>query len=129
MTRYLSLDEILELHTLILTKSPGMDGVRDRGSLESAVAQPQMSFGGQELYPTLDEKASALGFSLVCKHPFFDGNKRIGHAAMETFLVLNGWEIMASVDEQEQLILQLAAGNLKREEFTEWVKSHLQPRV
>jgi death-on-curing protein len=58
-----------------------------------------MGFGGQELYPSLGEKA-ALGFSLVCNHPFVDGNKRVGHAAMETFLVLNGWELAADVDEQ-----------------------------
>src|SRR5262249_50831857 len=98
------------------------------GGLDSAIAQPQMTFGGQELYPSLGAKAAALGFSLVCNHPFVDGNKRVGHAAMETFLVLNGWELAAGVDEQEQLILRLAAGDLKREEFTAWVESHLQQR-
>ena len=71
-----------------------------------------MTFGGQELYPGLADKAAALGFSLVCNHPFVDGNKRVGHAAMETFLVLNGWELAAGVDEQEQVILRLAAGAL-----------------
>jgi len=88
MMRYLTLKEVLELHRLILEQSGGMQGVRYLGGLESALAQPQMTFGGQELYPTLAEKAAALGFSLVCNHPFVDGNKRIGHAAMETFLVL-----------------------------------------
>src|SRR5438105_15057603 len=87
-----------------------------------------MTFGGQELYSSLAEKAAALGFSLVCNHPFLDGNKRVGHAALETFLVLNGWELVAGVDEQEQVILQLAAGILKREDFTAWVQSHLQQR-
>jgi death on curing protein len=87
-----------------------------------------MTFGGQDLYPTLAEKAAALGFSLVCNHAFVDGNKRVGHAAMETFLVLNGWELAAEVDEQEQIILRLAAGTLKREEFTVWVQSHLHQR-
>jgi death on curing protein len=85
-----------------------------------------MAFGGQELYPTLVEKTSALGFSLVRNHPFVDGNKRIGHAAMETFLLLNGWELAAEIDEQEQLILRLAAGQLKRDEFTAWIASHMQ---
>jgi death-on-curing protein len=93
MIRYLTLEEVLELHRLALEQSGGLDGVRELGGLESAVAQPQMAFGGQELYPSLAEKAAALGFSLVCNHPFMDGNKRIGHAAMETFLVLNGWEL------------------------------------
>lgn len=87
-----------------------------------------MAFGGQDLYPSLGEKAAVLGFCLVCNHPFVDGNKRVGHAAMETFLVLNGWELAAGVDEQEQLILRLAAGDLERDEFTTWVQSHLQQR-
>jgi death-on-curing protein len=128
MTRYLTLEEVLELHRLTLEQFGGLDGVRDLGGLESALAQPQMTFGGQDLYPSLAEKAGALGFSLVCNHPFVDGNKRVGHAAMETFLVLNGWELAARVDEQEQIVWRLAAGSLKREELTAWVQSHLQQR-
>jgi death-on-curing protein len=128
MIRYLTLEEVLELHRLALEQSGGLAGVRDLGGLDSAVTQPQMAFGGQELYPGLAEKAAALGFSLVCNHPFVDGNKRVGHAAMETFLVLNGWELAAGVDEQEQVVLRLAAGSLKREEFVAWVQAHLQQR-
>lgn len=128
MIRYLTLEEVLELHRLVLEQSGGLGGVRDLGGLDSAVAQPQMTFGGQDLYPGLGEKAAALGFSLVCNHPFVDGNKRVGHAAMETFLVLNEWELVAGVDEQEQVILRLAAGTLRRDEFTAWVKSHLRQR-
>lgn len=129
MTRYLTLAEVLELHRMALEQSGGLDGVRDPGGLDSALAQPLMTFDGAELYPTLAEKASALGFSLVGNHPFMDGNKRVGHAAMETFLVLNGWELTAGVDEQEAVILRLAAGELKREAFTAWVTAQLQPRV
>jgi death-on-curing protein len=128
MMRYLTLEEVLEVHRLVLQQSGGMAGVRDLGALESALAQPQMAFGGQDLYPTLGEKAAALGFSLVCNHPFVDGNKRAGHAAMETFLVLNGWELAAGIDEQEQVCLQLAAGLMKREEFSGWVQSRLHRR-
>jgi death-on-curing protein len=75
------------------------------------------------------EKAAALGFSLISNHPFVDGNKRAGHAAMEVFLVLNGYEIDASVDEQEQIILQLAAGKLERKAFTEWLRIHVVERA
>ncbi len=88
-----------------------------------------MTFDGQALYPSLVEKASALGFSLIRNHPFVDGNKRIGHAAMETFLVLNGYEIEASVDELERVILQVASGEMGREAFTEWLRAHIVPRV
>jgi death on curing protein len=128
MTRYLTLEEVLELHRLVLEQSGGLGGIRDFGGLDSALAQPQMAFAGQDLYPSLTDKAAALGFSLVCNHPFVDGNKRVGHAAMETFLILNGWELAASVDDQEQVILRLAAGNLRRDEFTAWLQTHLQPR-
>ena len=84
-----------------------------------------MTFGDNELYPTLAEKAAALGFSLIQNHPFVDGNKRTGHAAMEIFLLLNGFEIDASVDEQEQVILQVASSQRNRSEFADWVESVL----
>ena len=81
--RYLSFEEVVSLHSQIIAQSGGSSGLRDRGALESAVAQPEASFGGQELYPSLAEKTAALGHSLIQNHPFVDGNKRIGHAAME----------------------------------------------
>ena len=84
-----------------------------------------MSFGGAELYPTLAEKAAALCFSLVMNHPFVDGNKRIGHASMETFLVMNGYEMNADVDDSESTILCLAASELDRQTFVEWVAAHI----
>lgn len=118
----------MELQRLILAQSGGSAGVRDRGALDSAVAQPRMTFGGQDLYPTLAEKAAALGFSLVKNHPFVDGNKRIGHAAVEVFLVLNGHEIAAEVDEQEQVILGLASGSRSRAKFTEWLRARIVAR-
>ena len=124
---YLEVAEVLELHARLVQQSGGSSGLRDRGGLESAVAQPRMTFGGAELYPTLVEKAAALAFSLIGNHPFIDGNKRIGHAAMETFLVLNGLEINAGVDEQEAVILRAAAGEMNREQLTEWVRQHAAP--
>lgn len=121
--RYLTLEEVLTLHRRIIAQSGGASGIANVGALESAIAQPQMTFAGEDLYPAITEKASALGFSLIQNHPFIDGNKRIGHAAMEVFLVLNGFEIDASVDEQERIILQVASGNLGREEFTQWLQN------
>lgn len=124
--RYLTLAEVLELHRLTVLQSGGGSGIRDMGGIESAVAQPQMKFGGQELYPTIESKASAICFSLVMNHPFIDGNKRVGHAAMETFLVLNGFELKTDIDDSEQVILRLAAGQLTRVELLNWVASKLQ---
>lgn len=124
MTRYLSFAEILELHQSVLARWGGAGGIRDLGALESALAQPRQSFAGQDLYPDITSKAAALCFSLVLNHPFIDGNKRIGHAAMEVFLMVNGYELRAPVDEQEHIMLDLAAGNLGRDSFVEWVKQH-----
>jgi death-on-curing protein len=123
--RYLSLLEVLELHEVIISTSGGSRGIRDIGTLKSAINQPRITFDKTDLYPDIISKAAALCFSLVMNHPFVDGNKRIGHAAMETFLILNGHEIRATVDDQEQIILDLAAGNLTREMFTNWLKSNV----
>ena len=122
--RYLTLVEVLNLHRRIIEQSAGALGIRDLGLLESAIAQPRMSFDSEELYPTVIDKAVALGFSIIMNHPFIDGNKRTGHAAMETFLILNGLEISASVDEQEQVILAVASGAVGREAFAEWLRQH-----
>lgn len=124
--RYLTVNEVIEIYIRVTEQSGGAIGIRDLGALESAVAQPRMTFGGFELYPTIIEKASALGFSLIQNHPFIDGNKRIGHAAMEMFLLLNGFEINASVYVQEEVILKVAASEMKREEFTEWLRNHIK---
>jgi len=125
--RYLTVGEVIELHRAIVERTGGSHGIRDLSALESALAQPKATFDGTDLHPTIADKASALGFSLVANHAFVDGNKRIGHAALETFLVLNGYEIEAPVDEQERLILEVAGGNLPRAGLGEWLKSHVRP--
>ena len=127
--RYLVLKEILELHRRLIEQSGGAAGLRDVNMVRWALAQPLMTFDGKELYPTISDKASALGFSLIKNHPFVDGNKRIGHAVMEIFLVLNGYEINAPVDKQEQIILRVASGELRRDEFTEWLRTHIVERL
>lgn len=123
--RHLTLGEVVELHRRLLLASGGASGIRDIGLLESALAQPAATFDGTDLHPTLVDKAAALGFSLVANHPFVDGNKRIGHAAMEVFLVLNGYEIQASVDDQERLMLAVASGALDRQQLVSWLNQHV----
>ena len=121
---HLTLDEVIELHDDVIAQSGGTPGVRDPGALNPAVAQPRMTFGGEDLYPTLVEKAAALAFSLIKNHAFIDGNKRIGHLAMETFLGLNGSMISADVDEQESVFLRLAASEIGRDAFAAWIAAH-----
>ena len=125
--RHLSLGEVLELHRRVVEATGGATGIRDLGALEAALAQPRMTFGGQDLYPELPDKAAALGYSLIQNHPFVDGNKRVGHAALEALLMLNGSELEASVDEAERIVLDVAAGQLRREAFTTWVHAHVRP--
>ena len=127
--RQLSLPELLWLHDRLLQTSGGTPGVRDLGQIEAALAQPRASFDTADLYPDLLAKAAVLCFGLVRGHGFIDGNKRIGHAAMEMLLLLNGATLNADVDEQERVILAVADGSLSREAFERWVREHavLQP--
>jgi death on curing protein len=123
--RFLSLAEVLDLHARVIAQSGGGSGMRDLGRLQAAIAQPRMTFGASDLYPTLEEKVTALGFALISNHPFVDGNKRVGHAAMEVMLMLNGFELTASVEDAEQMILGVAAGTNGRGVLLDWVRRNI----
>ena len=123
--RYLTLREVLEIYQHVMEIGGGAQGIRDLHTLQSSIAQPRMTFGGQELYESVVPKAAALGYSLIKNHPFVDGNKRVGHAAMETFLMLNGYEVQAEVSEQEDVILKVAAGEIERAELEQWLHEHV----
>jgi len=125
--RYLSLAEVLLLHRLVMEQGRQQPLLRDLGALESAVAQPRQTSGGEDLYPVLAAKAAALGFSLIQNHPFIDGNKRVGHAAMVAFLRVNGRRLEATVDEAERTILQVASGDLDRAGLHAWLAAHEAP--
>lgn len=122
---YLSKTDLLLLHSRCPQQSGGIDGIREELGLDSALALHQQGFGGFEFYPTLAEKAAIQGFSIILNHPFLDGNKRTGFLAMETFLLVNGYEINEHVDILEDMILRVAAGEVKKDDFTQW----LIPRI
>jgi death on curing protein len=126
--KFLAVRHVLKIHERVIEQTGGEPAVLDMGRLDSAVAQPRMTFDGQPLYPSLAEKAAALAFSLTKNHPFADGNKRTSHAAMEMFLLRNGQETSAPVDEAEAVFLAVAAGTMTREALAEWVRVHLVPR-
>ena len=126
--RYLGIGQVVDLHLRVMEATGGALGIRDLGALESALAQPKAAFGSRDLHRTLLEKAAALCFSLVQNHPFVDGNRRVAHAAMETFLFLKGSELSATVAEQERLMLRLASGEISRDELTAWLRNHVQAR-
>jgi len=127
--RFLTLEQVLNLQQRVVEKTGGATGIRDKGILESAIAQPYMTYNGQDLYPSLIEKVAALGFSLINNHPFVDGNKRIGHAAIEVTLLMNGFEIVANIDEQETVILSVAGNDMTRESFLKWLCEHVQEKA
>lgn len=127
MIRFLRLGEVLELHSRLLATSGGAPGLRDLALLEGALCQPRQTYSGADLYPTLIDKAASLAFSLIKNHPFIDGNKRIGHAAMAVMLLLNGYEIEASTESAEAVILAVASGFLDRQGLTDWVRQHVKP--
>jgi death on curing protein len=122
LIRFLSLGEVLELHRRLIVTSGGLPGLRDLGLLEGSLSQPRLIFSGADLYPTLTEKAAVLCFSLIKNHPFVDGNKRIGHAAMEVMLMLNGYQLTASTEAAEATVLAVASGALGRQAWTDWVR-------
>jgi death-on-curing protein len=122
---YLSVEQILLLHQAQLEKFGGGSGLRDRGGLESAAARPTMTFGGEDLYPDLPAKAAALMHSLVMNHPFLDDNKRVGAAAAELFILLNGFRLEATDAEFEEIILTVTRGELEADALAIWFRQRI----
>ena len=120
----LSKNQILMLHTQLIQQTGGSDGVRDYNLLDSALETPFQSFGGDELYPTIQAKAARLGYGLIKNHCMIDGNKRIGTHAMLVFLALNGIELKYTQKELYETILDVAAGNMEYEGLLQWVLDH-----
>lgn len=122
--RRLSKEQILMLHSQLIEQTGGIDGVRDFNLLESAVETPFQSFGGEELYPTIQAKGARLGYGLIKNHCMLDGNKRIGTHAMLVFFALNGIELSYTQNELYEMILAIAGGRLEYEDMLEWVLEH-----
>ena len=120
----LSKEQILMLHTQLIEQTGGSDGVRDYNLLESALETPFQSFGGDELYPTIQAKAARLGYGPIKNHSMVDGNKRIGTHAMLVFLALNGIELKYTQKELYEMILDVAAGTQDYEDLLQWVLEH-----
>ncbi len=120
----LSKQQILLLHSQLISETGGSDGLRDVGLLESAINSPFQQFGNEDLYPTIQQKASRLCFGLVNNHPFIDGNKRIGAHVMLVFLALNGIELEYTQDDLSSTILKLASNEISYQQLTKWIINH-----
>jgi len=116
--KFLSLDEVLELHADQISSFGGTPGVRDEGLLESALAQPQATFGGDFLHPTISEQAAAYLYHIAMNHPFIDGNKRRAFAVTDTFLRLNACTLNLTDDRAFDLVMRVARGTMTKEELS-----------
>ena len=119
-----SKEKVLLLHQMITRETGGDPSLRDMGLLDSALASAFQSFGGQELYPTKEEKGARLGYALVSNHAFVDGNKRIGMYVMLTFLEVNGVPIDPPEREVARVGLALADGSMSYEQLVEWIRTY-----
>ena len=120
----LSQEKVLVLHEILTEESGGDPGLRDLGLLNSALQSAFLTFGGEDLYPTVEEKGARLGFNLISNHAFVDGNKRIGIYIMLVFLEINGVRIHPSVDEVARVGLAVASGEMDYEALLEWIREN-----
>lgn len=120
----LSKNQVTALHSALIREFGGIDGIRDEGLLEFALAAPFQTFGGEPVYPSLQAKAAQLGFGLIRNHPFVDGNKRIGAHTMLVFLAVNGIELRYEQQELIDIVLSVAAGQIDRQGLLQWILDH-----
>ena len=119
-----SREKVLLLHQLIAEETGGDPNVRDLNLLDSALNSAFQTFDGKELYPTKQEKAARIGYSLISNHAFVDGNKRIGMYVLLTFLETNGIRMELTDEEIARVGLAVAAGSMKYEELLAWIRDH-----
>jgi death-on-curing protein len=116
---FLDQASVLRIHERQIRKYGGTPGVRDDGLLESALAQPQATFGGTLLHLTIYEQAAAYLYHLAMNHPFLDGNKRTAFAVMDAFLRLNGYQLNLSNDQAYQLVLEVVKKTVSKEDLSD----------
>jgi death-on-curing protein len=121
---FLTLDEVLAIHADQIERYGGSFGIRDRGLLESALAMPEATFSGEELHPSLSEKAAAYLFHLVKKHPFVHGNKRVGLAVALAFLGINDVSIVATDESLVELVLGVAESRYDKPDVAVFLRTH-----
>lgn len=125
---YLTVDAVIALHAIALEVAGGIDGIRSQQQLASALAQPQQSAFGEDLYRAVPHKAAAYAYFIAEGQPFLDGNKRTALLALETFLEANGYELLADDDSVAQLFEDLANKVIDQDAFFNWVSDHAQRR-
>ena len=123
---WIGTEDIILIHSRIIQKSGGIYRIRDRSFLESAVAAPIQSFGGQDLFPSDVEKIARLGYGLATNHAFLDGNKRIGAMMVQLLLKWNGYHLELVSGELADMFIAVADNRATEEELLDWIRKHLK---
>jgi len=121
----LTTDEIIEVHTKLITATGGSPGLRDMGLLESAVLGCTQTFGGEEIYPTIIGKASRMAYTICMNHPFIDGNKRVAVTALLVILRMNDVNLSFTQKDLISLGLGVADGSIDYDDILKWVNKHI----
>lgn len=122
---WVTVDDIILIHSRIIQVTGGIDGLRDRSGLEAALAFPLQTFGGKDLFPSELEKIARLGFGLASNHAFIDGNKRIGAMMTQLLLKWNGYSLSLAEGELSEMFISIAEGKHKAEDLLKWIQAHL----
>lgn len=121
----IELQEVIEIHQVLIQKFGGLEGIRDEGLLKSAIERPFSGFGEIEFYPTPEEKAGAILESIVKNHPFIDGNKRTGYVMMRLVLMQFGKDIIATQDEKYSFVINVASSQIDFQKILAWIKKRV----
>ena len=122
---WVTADDVILIHSRVISVTGGIDGLRDRPRLEAAIAAPLQTFGGQELFPSDVEKIARLGFGLASNHAFIDGNKRIGAMMTQLLLKWNGYRLILAQGELADMFIAIADGQKTEQELLTWIQNHL----
>ncbi len=128
MPKFPLLEDVLKIHDRQVEVFGGSTGVRDMGLLKSALAQPEATFGGELLHPTLPEQAAAYLYHIAKNHPFIDGNKRTAFAVMDMFIRANGFRLRLSPEQTYEMVLQVAQGDLSKEALAALLSESIGPQ-
>lgn len=123
---WIKTEDVILLHSKVIEKSGGLDGLRDRAGLESAVSAPLQSFGGQDLYPSVLDKIARLGYGLAANHAFLDGNKRIGALITQLLMQWNGYQLALQSGELADMFISIADGTASEADLLNWIKQHIE---
>lgn len=124
----IELKDVLNIHNILIDKFGGSKGIRDIGSLESAINRPFATFENQDLYPTPSDKAAAILESILINHPFVDGNKRTAYVLMRLILIENGFDIIENQEEKYNMVISASNGDIRFEEIKNWIQTRIKKK-